>query len=761
MANFNYLNDVRENVARLSSKEQMLGKGLNIPFNATNSGSRKIMDIVHQSHALVLSRGEVPYVGTGYENGFGDYSSSILTLPECMDSSLKSEIHNGYADVTGNSPLRACPYQVIAKIPKFSEAPNHHYYLILANVYQNELHIIERVAHKYITEIYGYLLNNTVLDSLSTPGTIIEPNVVLRRSTGFDQYGNKTNGANLNVVYMSNDNNMEDSVIISDACSEKMKAPLLRKVKKVINENDIPLNFYGNDNMYKAFPDIGEDIKDGILAAFRREDKENAIYTQSVARLQQIMMSDDKIKLKGKVIDINIYCNNPQNLASNICNSQFNKYFLDKKRMCTDIVKIVSPFVAQGYTLSYELQKFFALCKDELAGKEFIDKRKFSNLTIEFLIMEERNLEVGDKVADRYGGKGVVSKVVPQALMPMLPNGMYADMIKNSHGMYGRENPGQIFELSTNYVSMCILDRIRALKLDADEALNMILRFLHIISPLEETKLREYTSKLKQDDFVYFVGTILEETCINVSSEPISDTMSIDKIGELYEEFPWITQVKLRVPIKGSNGQYRYIETRRPMIMGKQYTLRLKQVAEEKFSATSLSSTNIKNENAKSKDSKNYKEMYSNTPIRFGPMETGDMEHMGSDIVIFNMMMYSLSPIGRRAVEEMYTGDPYNVDIKLNTKAKNRSAEQLNARLKTMGYRMVFKKKKKIVKPAMSIPVLEFTDPPEGREVIRFMGPDYDMEHWYKTQEETENILKNSPITISVLSFYDGDKEES
>ena len=150
---------------------------------------------------------------------------------------------------------------------------------------------------------------------------------IIRRSTGFDKYGNRTSGKNINIAYMALDINMEDSVLISKRCSELMSAPLLRTVKIIINENDIPLNIYGNDNMYKVFPDIGEDIKDGILMAYRRDKKEEAIYTQSVKRLQEIMMSDDKITIKGKVIDINIYCNNPEYIKTNAYNQgYYNRY---------------------------------------------------------------------------------------------------------------------------------------------------------------------------------------------------------------------------------------------------------------------------------------------------------------------------------------------------------------------------------------------------------------------------------------------------
>jgi hypothetical protein len=44
----------------------------------------------------------------------------------------------------------------------------------------------------------------------------------------------------------------------------------------------------------------------------------------------------------------------------------------------------------------------------------------------------------------------------------------------------------------------------------------------------------------------------------------------------------------------------------------------VKQIAEEKFSATSLSATNIRNENTKSRVKKDFKELFPNTPVRFG-----------------------------------------------------------------------------------------------------------------------------------------------
>ena len=734
-----FVEQIQKSASLLNSKEAMLGKGLNVPYVATSSGARLLMSSVHQSHALVLSDSEVPYIATGFENRFGERSSTIIKA----DSD----------------------YEVLAKISKFTYIPNHHYYLILKDLRKNEITVIERISHVFKTEEYGHLYNNTVMDSYSYPGSFIQKGQVLRRSTGFDQFGNKTSGRNLNIAYLASDHNMEDSVIISQACSEKMAAPLIRKVKIILNENDIPLNIYGDNKIYKVHPDIGEDIKDGILLAYRREKREEAIYTQSVQRLQEILMSDDKITVKGRVIDINVYCNNVEFLKKNIYTQQFYEYYNDRLRMDSEIINVVGPYISQGYEVSYELQKLYALAKDELNGKKYIDKKQFSNLTVEFTVIENRKLEVGDKVSDRYGGKGVVSTIIPTELMPRLYNGQPIDMIKNSSTMYNRENAGQIFEMEINYVSMCILDYLRKRRMsDPEVALNEILKFIKLQSPEQYKDMKSYTDTLSQQDLLYFVESILSKNCIPISNNPMTETMDIDKLGRLYQEFPYVKQQPLMVPMKDSRGNYRFIPTRRAIIAAPQYCLRLKQFAEEKFSATSLSSTNIKNENAKSKASKNYREPNSNTPIKFGQMETGDFDHMGAEYVVINLMLHSLSPHGRRLVEQVATGDPYNVDVKLDSKSKNRSAEILNARLKTMGYRIVFRKIKKHKYQGFYKPALIFgpeSSPLNMTPAIEFVkDPDYDYDHWYKVRNESAELRKKLAVTFDAISFTEDPKNE-
>lgn len=73
-------------------------------------------------------------------------------------------------------------------------------------------------------------------------------------------------------------------------------------------------------------------------------------------------------------------------------------------------------------------------------------------------------------------------------------------------------------------------------------------------------------------------------------------------------------------------------------------------------------------------------------------MEVNNFNHIGPEAVIQNLMIHSVSPQGRKLVEEMYTCNPYEIDIKLDNQSTNRVAEIVNTYLKAIGLRLVFAK---------------------------------------------------------------------
>jgi hypothetical protein len=206
--------------------------------------------------------------------------------------------------------------------------------------------------------------------------------------------------------------------------------------------------------------------------------------------------------------------------------------------------------------------------------------------------------------------------------------------------------------------------------------------------------------------------------------------------------------------MKNSKGQIRKVEARRKVSVGTEYIYRLKQFAEEKFSATSLSSTNIKGLNTKSKASKNFNEMYSNTPIRFGNMEINILLHAGPDEVVKTLMFYSVSPEARLEAEELYTCDPYHVNLRLKQYAPNRAAEIVHTFLKVLGRKFVHKRIRK-ARGSMSTAALIFNHDVSPQDALVF-HENMTSEEMKKEWEAADNLrekIKNDPNVIEPFEW--------
>ena len=247
MLNFDEI--IQREEARIKSPEQILGKCLDQPFTTSNSGSRKILYSTQKEHALPLLYPEVPIIQTGYENRFGDYSSSIIKMDD--------------------------DYEVLDKISKFSRNPNHHYILIIRNMRTNQLDVLTRISYNHLTESYGYLYNNKVMDQLDIDYCIRRGEIV-RSSIAYDAYMNRCDGVNLTTAYICRDKTMEDGIQISESAALKLASPLISKIQIPLNDNDIILNLYGDDREYLGIPYVGEKVKDGIVCAIRRENTEDS-----------------------------------------------------------------------------------------------------------------------------------------------------------------------------------------------------------------------------------------------------------------------------------------------------------------------------------------------------------------------------------------------------------------------------------------------------------------------------------------------------
>jgi DNA-directed RNA polymerase subunit beta' len=61
-------------------------------------------------------------------------------------------------------------------------------------------------------------------------------------------------------------------------------------------------------------------------------------------------------------------------------------------------------------------------------------------------VRTQEPMQVGDKIAGRHGNKGIVTKIVPDKMMPHTPDGKHIEIALNPSGVPGRMNVGQVLE---------------------------------------------------------------------------------------------------------------------------------------------------------------------------------------------------------------------------------------------------------------------------------------------------------------------------
>jgi DNA-directed RNA polymerase beta subunit len=135
-------------------------------------------------------------------------------------------------------------------------------------------------------------------------------------------------------------------------------------------------------------------------------------------------------------------------------------------------------------------------------------------------IMKISVMHEGDKITDRFGGKGVVSRILPDELMPHVQNydGIWepVDIIYNKCTCVNRLNPGQLFECSVTAYGEGLIEYIyKHCNLDNPDdvrrAFELIYKYIHIISPVESEHFARDYHRMMEDDKVIFIRSYLND----------------------------------------------------------------------------------------------------------------------------------------------------------------------------------------------------------------------------------------------------------
>lgn len=673
---YNLIEELKKKNAELvgTRKLSMVGQG---DFPGKSALMRTTMNIKHHNQHLTIDDPEFPIIFNGNENLIGANSSFYFKTDKT--------------------------YKVIAIIKKYNELLKGKTYNALYFLYSKEddsYRLIERKECEDLTEKFGFDYKNDYLDN-SEEGDIIPPNTVLYKSSSYDDDMNVSIGVNGRILYAVDPYVQDDAIKISESFARKMISNQITTRSIPINDNTVFLNLYGDENNYQCLPNIGDRVSNGILAATRQIKETRMFSDLRDISLTSINFSSDQIFYgDGEIIDINVYCNNP-NMKNNNLNKQLVQYYNDSKFFYSQVYRTCKKIINSGAkSIDREINHWMRKAMDYLdeEAKWAFNDNIFSNMMVEVSIRKKEPIKIGRKIVGRFGNKTVVCVIVPDEEMPFVTSESYVDeygvvhpagerkyieLITNPLALINRGIPMALEEASMSF----ILERTREYmaKLDnIEDKKKMMFDVMRIFNPEQAKATEDLYKILTEREQREFIKSAIKDG-IFIQVKAFDDEILIrDAIIEIYTKFGEIVKpYNLFVP-KLNWGRDIFVGKYH---IGYQYILLLKQSGEKGFSVRSAGAISDESLPEKSNENKIGKLWHSETPIRFGEYETPNFMIITKpeDFALITAL-YRSSIDGRRFMYEAIISE--DGDYKIPGSFTSRSAEILQVYLKSLGVKI-------------------------------------------------------------------------
>lgn len=598
------MKEIFERSADLKIREELISVHALNPFISNDSSARGYMFSSHLSQTLVLNDGEEKIVQSGLEKQFGKNTFSKKIENDCRI--LK--VIRRYNGIDANTVDKT-----VETIIVFEEL---------------ETGLIDYISvpeyfklHTYFGFSYKY--NEQVMNNLRV-GEILKKDTILADSPTVDKnYGYKF-GINANMCLLSLPETTEDGVVISESMSNKLNYDVFETRVVEFGSKNFPLNIYGDDKTYKAFPEIGDMVcDDSVIMVLRDYDQDisagitsindvrefstifdKAIYVKAPGEIKNVNGKEVKY---GEVIDIKVYTSPKwkKELLTGV-GENIEKYANSLKMFYSQILDVYNDLQDEHYKRfkNRDLpisEKFHKLIVDAYAIINPTKNRityssrneQLDNVRIEFTIRYQGvRASTGSKITDFNGAKGVIIDVWEDDKMPYtMINGekVIADIIMDPTSLVSRMNVGRVYEHKFNAISRKTQWEIRkamgGLKpiLDytnheIEAGWNVLLGLLKIIGTEQYDVYSKLTDKAA-------ITEILEE-CLykevyilyKVSSKKKAYQIITEIKGTIYE--PEIKPIMIPTPTGDR-------PTKEPVLIAPLYTILLGKTAESYLSVAS------------------------------------------------------------------------------------------------------------------------------------------------------------------------------
>lgn len=378
-------------------------------------------------------------------------------------------------------------------------------------------------------------------------------------------------GKNLLTAVMSYyGNNYEDGIVISDRLVKEgiFTSVHYKDLSFTLPPNKVLLTL--DEERYKPLPDIYETIEVGKPYAIMKE----------ISSENHFSVFEEKTQLEAQkkliITEVNIY--------PNIWNSEIPEFRQwietkieeqqERENYFKQVLKDSLPKdVASSFIRDKGLDKF------SFVEKYKVKKERINGVRIELFGVYFRQIQVGDKIANRHGNKGVISQIVEHEKMPQLEDGRHVDICINPLGIISRMNIGQLYELhlvmSLEDLKEEILKRIRDEKYDSKKVRKYLLDYIKII---DNTEGNWYTKQ-----FIEQCPKVIDENFIKNLTliQPPFESITRSKIEQALKYTKTMLKYKIFDPVSKS-----FLEN--DIAVGFIYFFKMIHIAEERLAARGI-----------------------------------------------------------------------------------------------------------------------------------------------------------------------------
>lgn len=371
---------------------------------------------------------------------------------------------------------------------------------------------------------------------------------------GVLSYGRNSKVAVMNYKGLSH----EDQYVLSEDCSNSFMTEFVEAVKVVVPRNATVLKFETEIGKQTTTSDILlefqltgnvenyiSSISDELLSDTDNED---------LNKIAEDKLNKSIIKFSpgGELIDIKIYLNTIKEIDNTIMN-----YWKNEVKKLTN---------KKEFSATINGEKTDFLDNIDNSFKKIGDHKFDENSAmVLFYIKKTHSVKKGNKMANRYGAKGIVGYVIPKDEIPYTDNGLKIDAFIAPSAILGRKNTSIYKELYIGkifyYLPLILKERIR--KGESDEKLkNLILKVVNEIDTTPDKDIfKNFESQLKNmKDFKENVMNdridffIIIPPFVNIKFENIKKVANILNIElEEYLNIPdgtgKVKKTKMKVPV--------------------------------------------------------------------------------------------------------------------------------------------------------------------------------------------------------------------